>query len=234
MCPARTAEQSPLASCHDHEIAFLAILFETSDRSGIDDKLTAATLELLHPGRHLQALVHRSGRPLEPSGPPVEQCRGFRRCEGGHAHPSDLGAFLVPEAQSEGTLDPVGHVEHALTRRHPAVSDLIRGAVRDDRDCIAVLEQSDAQRQSSLSGADDGDSPSKRIVSHVAHSFCVCVPAKQGLVEYELQVDACRRSEDRTAAVPFRRNRNALPRTADINWLCQLLARLFINSWHCQ
>jgi hypothetical protein len=45
-------------------------------------------------------------------------------------------------------------VEHALARHHLAVVDVLRRAVRDDRDVVAVLDEAERELEAGLAGAD--------------------------------------------------------------------------------
>ena len=65
------------------------------------------------------------------------------------------GYALHPKAHK--ALDLQGRIEHELRRQHFSAADFAAAAVGDDGDRIALVQQGDAQQQTGLASADDGN-----------------------------------------------------------------------------
>ncbi|MNC23515.1 hypothetical protein D3C75_715440 [compost metagenome] len=143
-----------LAGGNDHQVAGLRVALQLRDAGILDHQFAATTLELGHPHRHLDALVHRLPRCAHQSAP-VDQQLIAAACA--HVHAVGGRALLVPEGDAEFTLEGQCHVVHGLAGHDAACADLFGAAVGDDADCIALAKQADAELQAGLAGSDDGD-----------------------------------------------------------------------------
>ncbi|MNZ62715.1 hypothetical protein D3C78_808440 [compost metagenome] len=141
-----------LAAGDDHQVAGGGVALQLGEARFLDHQLATKRFELGHPARHLDALVDRLARGLHAC-PPVDQQPLV--VSGAQVHAGGGWTAVVPERQPQLTLEFQCHVVHRLAGQHPAGGNLRGGAVGDQGDGVALLEQADAQLQTGLSGAND-------------------------------------------------------------------------------
>ena len=143
-----------LAGGDDHEVVLARVGLEVGNGRVVQDELPALPLERLHPAGHLQALVDRLGRPLEPRRP-VDRLSARPGPGDDQRDPVDVGTLVGPEVDAELALVLERGVEHALARHHAAVADVVRRPIRDDGDLVPVLDEAKGELQAGLAGTDD-------------------------------------------------------------------------------
>ncbi|CAM5485033.1 hypothetical protein SALBM217S_10760 [Streptomyces griseoloalbus] len=161
--------QLALAGGDEHQVVGAGEVVEVADGGAVDDELSAALGEGLHPAGHLDPLVHRLRVPVEVSQPVDRALRGTRveGAGGGdrHAETLDLRGLGLPEVQLEVTLVLEGGVEHALRGHDPSGADLVRGPVGHEGDLVPVRLEAQGELETGLAGPDDeylphtGDAP---------------------------------------------------------------------------
>ena len=122
------------------------------------DKAAAAGGEQFHPGRHLDALVHRLRRAIQARGPVDQLVAGALGVRHGQADAFDRRTVGFPLIQPQVALDLQRGIEHALAGHDLAAADVIGLAVGDHGHLVALVQQAQGQRQAGLPASDDRDS----------------------------------------------------------------------------
>ena len=165
-----------LAAGDEHKIAAARIVFQICDPGVANDQFAAAVRKLLHPAGIFDALIDRLSGLVEQVNP-IERLAAVRP---GNADAEAVGVrtLLLPVIEAEVALGLQRVVEHELARHHLAGGDVLRRAVGNEPDPIAVLEQAEAQLHAGLAGADDGDvahvgSPRESVVWSLPYQFVI-------------------------------------------------------------
>jgi hypothetical protein len=141
----------------------LRIAFQIGNGGRLDDNLAAAPHELAQPAMALQALIDAQRRLVQPR--LERQHRRAVRPEDVDVHGLAGLRRIVPEVDLELALDRARLAEDDGRRRDLPMEDLLRAAVGDEGDPVAVLQQANAEQQAGLTGSDDDD------VTHVRSFF---------------------------------------------------------------
>lgn len=132
--------------------------FEFGDARVLEQQAAAARLDLLQPRRHLDALVHRLGRAVQPGAPFDGFRAGLLGVRHGKADALDGRAVGLPIVDAELAFDLQCRIEHALAGHDLAAADVVRCPVADDGHLVAFVQQPKGQRQAGLATAHNRDS----------------------------------------------------------------------------
>src|SRR5713226_801467 len=121
----------------------------------LENEFAAAALEFSHPPRHLDPLINSLRVGIQ-TRCPIDHLRTVRP-RNAEADSLDSGAFLLPEIQVEVAFRLQRRIEHALARHHSPRANLLSGAVREQRNFVTFVQQSQRKLQPGLPSANNGD-----------------------------------------------------------------------------